>query len=807
MAAKAAAAYLAGSVDAPPPAAVDAQSLYLRLLLEASDSLPWEQRFLPARTHGDRVCAEATQFPGEIAVLIREALRHGETTIAQRWLATFRARPEAGLLSMTRAWHLQAARPALDQRIPGVDQLLSFMVFGERPPERLTGPHGAAVLPGGISMIYFDPQSLIPDGEADPMALRIRDRVRRPELVDSGSNGSRMRSFAADSADDIAFVLADARDRAWPLDQHAFFSDLEWLDDGSLSGLLTVLIPEGAAPGEGHLLCLLGMDTVTLPIRIATGLAGTTVRSPLFPAAPGDEAALSLPTMVAATGIQMVLTAPNDASTPSRVIAVDTSDSSNVARFRVPLDLPPGRYQAALRHAGRAGDTCLLVVPPLSLRLPLLDPAFPESPEAWRFFCDVPDWFATAPPPTVDPEARAFLFVDGAMYVARADYMQRGGRRTLTVDVPRALRGRMGKVLPAFRTARGWAVAPESLEGRLGPTAMTHRVWQTGVTGEGELRTVRVRAPVPESGRMLLQIRRCRDAKPSFEGWAAWEESSASLTAPVPQRHLQDSVVLMRLLLEGDEDLSTPWWPIYTDPGSVFLAANYGIGNFTWYDVTRRAVEAFAAGGVPTGGEWHYGNYRATQTRDERDARFINLFDGHGRLVAAYATVPSYGGYFECDSSPGPTPLEHDLIKDATRPSELGSFIAEALRAEMGADFGIMNASGIRGHIPRRPSVDWLARALPYGDTIVVLALSRSDVENLLARRGSIDLPFDISPARTSTEEPGPELYSVAVTSYLLGRPGFEELSGARMIPAPDLTTFQALERHVRRLIGTQPSP
>jgi 5'-nucleotidase/UDP-sugar diphosphatase len=144
--------------------------------------------------------------------------------------------------------------------------------------------------------------------------------------------------------------------------------------------------------------------------------------------------------------------------------------------------------------------------------------------------------------------------------------------------------------------------------------------------------------------------------------------------------------------------------------------------------------------------------------------------------------------------------------------SPLGNLIADAIRARAGADFAILNTTGIRADLP--PGVltkSAFVSALPFADTLSVLSITGAQLSALLDKQAQVaksrgcESPLQISgftwvincptngdatstlaTAATSTTQPTASLraldpaalYSVVTTDYLAdGGSGFDALS------------------------------
>jgi len=165
--------------------------------------------------------------------------------------------------------------------------------------------------------------------------------------------------------------------------------------------------------------------------------------------------------------------------------------------------------------------------------------------------------------------------------------------------------------------------------------------------------------------------------------------------------------------------------------------------------------------------------------------------------------------------------------------SALGDLIADALRAQSGADFALLNASGLRADLPPGElSRAAFVAALPFADTLTVLTLSGAQLRALFNQQARVaserecQTPIQISGltlafkcsavassalahlASSGRELDARTMYRLVTTSYLAdGGSGFELLSEASSRRAFELNPLQVLLDAVAALPGCAESP
>jgi len=156
--------------------------------------------------------------------------------------------------------------------------------------------------------------------------------------------------------------------------------------------------------------------------------------------------------------------------------------------------------------------------------------------------------------------------------------------------------------------------------------------------------------------------------------------------------------------------------------------------------------------------------------------------------------------------------------------SALGNLVTDAIRAQTGADFALLNASGIRADLPPGELTRAaFSAALPFADTLTVLTLKGSQLRALFNQQARVAseracqtpiqisglvLSFECSGSASSasarTAASGLELdarksYTLVTSAYLAdGGSGFESLSEASARQALDLDPLNVLLDSVR---------
>jgi 5'-nucleotidase / UDP-sugar diphosphatase len=171
--------------------------------------------------------------------------------------------------------------------------------------------------------------------------------------------------------------------------------------------------------------------------------------------------------------------------------------------------------------------------------------------------------------------------------------------------------------------------------------------------------------------------------------------------------------------------------------------------------------------------------------------------------------------------------------------SSLGNLIADAIRARAGADFALLNTTGIRADLP--PGVltkSAFVSALPFADTLTVLSVSGAQVNTLLSKQAQLaksrgcESPLQISgfawtvacpatsgPAAsfvTIAAQPSgaghalePDaIYNLVTTDYLAdGGSGFDALTGTEPRRELEVDPLDVLLEAVSALPGCSESP
>ncbi|HET7543981.1 MAG TPA: bifunctional UDP-sugar hydrolase/5'-nucleotidase [Polyangiaceae bacterium] len=168
------------------------------------------------------------------------------------------------------------------------------------------------------------------------------------------------------------------------------------------------------------------------------------------------------------------------------------------------------------------------------------------------------------------------------------------------------------------------------------------------------------------------------------------------------------------------------------------------------------------------------------------------------------------------------TPLALALAKveryaEGGADSALGNLVTDAMRAQSGADIGLLNATGLRADLaPGELTRAAFAAALPFDDTLTVLTLSGAQLQTLFNRQARVasdrdcrtpvqisglNLSFKCSGAASSARlrmSSGRTLvagdtYTLVTSAYLAdGASGFEVLTEARARRALESTPLDA---------------
>jgi 5'-nucleotidase len=170
--------------------------------------------------------------------------------------------------------------------------------------------------------------------------------------------------------------------------------------------------------------------------------------------------------------------------------------------------------------------------------------------------------------------------------------------------------------------------------------------------------------------------------------------------------------------------------------------------------------------------------------------------------------------------------LDADSVRMRSSETNLGNFVADAMRAEVGADVTIVNAGGIRGDriYPAGPLTRRTLIAIqPFGNVIckvaapgrVILSALESGVAKLPANEGRFPqisgMTMRVDPAappgsRVTDVRVGGQpldldkIYTVALTDYQLkGGDGYDMFLGQRVLVGPEAGPLvaTALEKYV----------
>jgi 5'-nucleotidase len=213
--------------------------------------------------------------------------------------------------------------------------------------------------------------------------------------------------------------------------------------------------------------------------------------------------------------------------------------------------------------------------------------------------------------------------------------------------------------------------------------------------------------------------------------------------------------------------------------------------------------------------------------------RFYELIPITGALAddpATAAVVASYesrlGSELEVVVGRTRVPLDGEEVRLRASETNLGSLVADAIRAEAAAEIAIVNAGGIRGnriHAPGPLTKRSLLELLPFGNVVcklavpgrVILAALNNGVSGLPAADGRFPQVSGMSVRVDARAPPGSRIqevrvngealdldrvYTIAIPDFLYnGGDGYAMFAGQRVLIEPDSGPLMviALEKHI----------